>query len=81
MSFFCGGITKPTPPPHTGGKMLTKFYTLTEISEMTHISIPYLKGLIVNGTLKATKMSKCYLVNEYELLKFIESMEVKINEK
>lgn len=48
---------------------------------MTHISIPYLKNLIDNGTLKATKMSKCYLVNEYELLKFIESMEVKTNEK
>lgn len=48
---------------------------------MTHISIPYLKSLIDNGTLKATKMSKCYLVNEYELLKFIESMEVKTNEK
>lgn len=61
--------------------MLTRFYTLTEISEMTHISIPYLKNLIDNGTLKATKMSKCYLVNEYELLKFIESMEVKTNEK
>ena len=81
MSFFCGGITKPTLTIYTGGKMLTRFYTLTEISEMTHISIPYLKGLIDNGTIKATKMSKCYLVNEYELLKFIESMEVKINEK
>ena len=81
MSFFCGGITKPTPTTYTGGKMLTRFYTLTEISEMTHTSIPYLKGLIVNGTIKATKMSKCYLVNEYELLKFIESMEVKTNEK
>lgn len=81
MSFFYGGITKPIPTTYTGGKMLTRFYTLTEISEMTHTSIPYLKGLIGNGTIKATKMSKCYLVNEYELLKFIESMEVKINEK
>ena len=81
MSFFCGGITKPPPTTYTGGKMLTRFYTLTEISEMTHTSIPYLKGLIVNGTIKATKMSKCYLVNEYELLKYIESMEVKPNEK
>ena len=61
--------------------MLTKFYTLAEISEITHTSIPYLKGLIDNGTIKATKMSKCYLVNEYELLKFIESKEVKPNEK
>lgn len=80
MSFFCGGITKPTPT-YTGGNMLTRFYTLTEISEMTHTSIPYLKGLIDSGTIKATKMSKCYLVNEYELLKFIESMEVKVDEK
>jgi excisionase family DNA binding protein len=69
------------PPTYTGGNMLTKFYTLTEISEMTHTSIPYLKGLIDSGTIKATKMSKCYLVNEYELLKFIESMEVKVDEK
>ena len=34
-----------------------------------------------HGTIKATKMSKCYLVNEYELLKFLESMEVKPNER
>ena len=81
MSFFSGGITKPTPTTYTGGKMLTRFYTLTEISEMTHISMPYLKSLIDNGTIKATKTPKCFLVNEYELLKFIESMEVKINEK
>lgn len=80
MSFFCGGITKPTPT-YTGGKMLTRFYTLAEISDMTHTSIPYLKGLIDKGIIKATKMSKCYLVNEYELLKFLESMEVKPNEK
>lgn len=81
MSFFYGGITKPTPTTNTGGKMLTRFYTLTEISDMTHTSIPYLKGLIDKGIIKATKMSKCYLVNEYELLKFIESMEVKVDEK
>ena len=61
--------------------MLTRFYTLAEISEITHISIPYLKGLIDKGKLKATKTPKCYLVNEYELLKYIESMEVKVNEK
>lgn len=61
--------------------MLTKFYTLAEISEITHISIPYLKGLINNGTIKATKTPKCYLVNEYQLLKFLESMEVKNNDR
>ncbi len=81
MSFFCGGITKPTPTHSIGGTMLTRFYTLAEISEMTHTSIPYLKSLIDNETLKATKISKCYLVNEYELLKFLESMEVKPNER
>ena len=81
MSFFCGGITKPTPTHRIGGKMLTRFYTLAEISEMTHISIPYLKGLIENGIIKATKTAKCFLVNEYELLKFLESMEVKPNAK
>ena len=48
---------------------------------MTHISIPYLKGLIDKGTIKAKKSPKCYLVNEYELLKFLESMEVKSNER
>jgi hypothetical protein len=69
------------PPTYTGGKMLTRFYTITKISEMIHISIPYLKCLIDDGTLKATKTPKCFLVNEYELLKFIESMEVKTNEK
>ena len=61
--------------------MLTRFYTLAEISEMTHISIPYLKGLIDKGTIKATETAKCFLVNEYELLKFLESMEVKPNER
>lgn len=81
MSFFYGGLTQPPPYHYTGGKMLTKFYTLTEISEMTHISIPYLKSLIDNGTIKATKTPKSFLVNEYELLKFIESMEVKSNEE
>ena len=80
MSFFCGGLTLVTPLP-IGGTMLTKFYTLAEISKITHISIPYLKGLIDNGTIKAKKSPKCYLVNEYELLKFLESMEVKSNEK
>lgn len=70
------------PPTHRiGGTMLTRFYTLAEISEMTHISIPYLKGLIDKGTIKATKTAKCFLVNEYELLKFLESMEVKPNER
>ena len=81
MSFFCGGITKPTLTHSIGGTMLTRFYTLAEISKMTHISIPYLKGLIDNGTLKATKTPKCFLVNKYKLLKFIESMEVKLNKK
>ena len=81
MSFFCGGIIKPTPTHRIGGKMLTRFYTLAEISEMTHISIPYLKGLIDKGTIKATKTAKCFLVNEYELLKFLESMEVKSSER
>lgn len=61
--------------------MLTRFYTLAEISEMTHISIPYLKSLIDKGTIKATKTAKCFLVNEYELLKFLESMEVKPSER
>lgn len=81
MSFFHGGLTLVTPPTLLGGTMLTKFYTLAEISEMTHISIPYLKSLINKGTIKAKKSSKCYLVNEYELLKFLESMEVKTNER
>lgn len=39
------------PPTYTGGNMLTRFYTLTEISEMTHTSIPYLKGLIDSGAI------------------------------
>ena len=79
--FFMVELLNLPPTTNAGGKMLTRFYTLTEISEMTHTSIPYLKGFIVNGTIKATKTPKCFLVNEYELLKFIESMEVKTNEK
>ena len=58
MSFFLMELLK-LPPPHTGGKMLTRLYILTEISEMTHISIHYLKGLIDNGRLKETKTPKC----------------------
>lgn len=61
--------------------MLNKFYTLNEISKMTHISIPYLKSLIDEGKIKATKTPKSYLVNEYEYLKFLESMEVKPNDR
>ena len=59
--------------------MKEKFYTLKEINEMTHTSVIYLKRLIKNGTLKATKISKDYLVSEYDYYKFIELMEVKIN--
>ena len=46
---------------------------------MTHTSVIYLKRLIKNGTLKATKISKDYLVSEYEYYKFLELMEVKTN--
>lgn len=59
--------------------MKEKFYTLKEINEMTHTSVIYLKKLINNGTLKATKISKDYLVSEYEYYKFLELMEVKTN--
>jgi hypothetical protein len=59
--------------------MKEKFYTLKEINEMTHTSVIYLKRLIKNGTLKATKISKDYLVSEYEYYKFLELMEVKTN--
>ena len=61
--------------------MKEKFYTLKEINEMTHTSVIYLKRLIKNGTLKATRISKDYLVSEYDFYKFIELMEVKPNEK
>lgn len=60
--------------------MLNKYYTLQEISENTHTSIPYLKELIKKGVIKAILISKCYLVSEYELLKFIEQQEVKQSE-
>ncbi|HHX68024.1 MAG TPA: helix-turn-helix domain-containing protein [Gallicola sp.] len=61
--------------------MKNKFYTLQEINEITHTSVDYLKKLIKNGTLKATRISKDYLVSEYDFYKFIELMEVKVNEK
>ena len=61
--------------------MKNKFYTLQEINKITHTSVIYLKRLIKNGTIKATKISKDYLVSEYEYYKFLELMEVKPNGK
>lgn len=61
--------------------MKNKFYTLQEINKTTHTSIGYLKKLIKNGTLKTTRISKDYLVSEYEFYKFIELMGVKQNEE
>ena len=61
--------------------MKNKFYTLQEINDITHTSVIYLKKLIKNGTLKATRISKDYLVSEYDFYKFIELMEVKISDK
>ena len=59
--------------------MKERFLTLKEINEYTHTSVTYLKRLIKNGTIKATKISKDYLVSEYDFYKFIELMEVKTN--
>ena len=59
--------------------MKNKFYTLQEINDITHTSVIYLKKLIKNGTLKATRISKDYIVSEYDFYKFIELMEVKTN--
>lgn len=59
--------------------MKNKFYTLQEINEITHTSVGYLKKLIKNGALKATRISKGYLISEYDFYKFIELMEVKTN--
>lgn len=61
--------------------MKNKFYTLQEINNLTHTSVFYLKQLIDKGKLKAIKISKNYLVSEYDFYKFIESMEVNKNEK
>ena len=61
--------------------MKNKFYTLQEINKITHTSVGYLKKLIKNGRLKATRISKDYLVSEYEFYKFIELMEVKQDEE
>lgn len=61
--------------------MINKYYTLQEINELTHTSVIYLKRLIKNGTLKASKLSKNILVSEYDFLKLMEQMEVKANEK
>ena len=61
--------------------MKNKFYTLQEINKITHTSVIYLKKLIKNGTLKTTRISKAYLVSEYDFYKFIELMEVKISDK
>ena len=61
--------------------MKNKFYTLQEINDITYTSVIYLKKLIKNGTLKATRISKDYLVSEYDFYKFIELMEVKISDK
>ena len=61
--------------------MKERFLTLKEINEYNHTSAIYLKRLIKNGTIKATKISKDYLVSEYEYYKFLELMEVKPNGK
>ena len=61
--------------------MINKYYTLQEINELTHTSVIYLKKLIKNGTLKASKLSKNILVSEFEYLKLIEVMEVKTNDR
>lgn len=59
--------------------MKNKFYTLQEIHTITHTSVVYLKKMIKDGTLKATRISKDYLVSEYDFYKFIELMEVRPN--
>ena len=61
--------------------MNNKFFTLQEIHNITHTSVIYLNKLIKDGKLKATRISKDYLVSEYDFYKFIELMEVKQNEK
>ena len=61
--------------------MKNRFYTLTEVCDSLHISIPYLKGLIKKGKIKAILSSKNYLISEFEYLKLIEAMEVKHNEE
>ena len=61
--------------------MKNKFYTLQEINDITYTSVIYLKKLIKNVTLKTTRISKAYLVSEYDFYKFIELMEVKISDK
>jgi len=61
--------------------MINKYYTLQEINELTHTSVIYLKRLINNGILKAKRISKYYLVSEYDFLKFMEQMEVKTNDR
>ena len=61
--------------------MKERFLTLQEISSRTHTSVLFLKKLIDNGTIKAIRISKNYVVSEYEYLKFIEKMEVKTNDR
>lgn len=61
--------------------MKERFLTLQEISSRTHTSVLFLKKLIDNGTIKAIRISKNYVVSEYEYLKFIEQMEVKTNDR
>lgn len=80
MSFFGGGLTLSTPLPNRRN-MKERFLTLQEISNYTHTSVMFLKKLIDNGTIKAIRISKNYVVSEYEYLKFIEQMEVKTNDR
>lgn len=80
MPFFGGGITQPTPHLYRRN-MRERFLTLQEISDYTHTSVLFLKKLIDKGTIKAIRISKNYVVSEYEYLKFIEQMEVKTNDR
>ena len=53
------------------------YYTLKEISFKLKTPIPYLRKLIKNHQLKAHFIGRKYLVNEIDLITFINSRGVK----
>ena len=57
-------------------KKIMEYYTLKEIKEKTHITLRLLRGFIKTGELKASKVGRSYIVQEVDLIDFLNSKKV-----
>ena len=48
------------------------FYTLSQLTEKTGISVRSFREFIKNGDLKASKIGKTYIVTEADFIEFIQ---------